>query len=118
MSDTAVSVPVLSLEVERGSNQVAVVRCYGRLVAGATDILFSGVRPLFPEYRSLVLDLSELQHTDSMGLGALIRLCVSARSAGCELELVNLSRQIRALLGLTHLIDIFTAVGENRLKIM
>jgi len=112
------TVPVLTLEVERRPDQVALVRCHGRLVAGATDILFSEVGPLFADYRRVVLDLSDLKHTDSMGLGALVRLCVAAMSAGSSLELVNLSQQIRALLGLTHLLDVFTVIGENRVKMM
>ena len=53
-----------------------------------------------------------------MGLGALVRLYVAAKSAGSSLELTHLSQQIRNLLGLTHLLDVFTVIGENRVKIM
>jgi anti-anti-sigma factor len=53
---------------------------------------------------------------DSMGLGALIRLYVSARSAGCDLELINLGKRIRQLLGVTNLLSVFTVIGETGIK--
>ncbi|HEX4039923.1 MAG TPA: STAS domain-containing protein [Acidobacteriaceae bacterium] len=114
----APAVPVLTIEVERCSASEATVRCHGRLVAGVTNVLTSAVRPLIPECRRIVLDLSDLSHTDSMGLGALVRLYVAAKSAGCSLELMHLSKQIRHLLGLTHMLDIFTVVGEHGVKFM
>ena len=117
MPDTA-ALPVLSLAVEHCAGNVAVVRCQGKLVAGVTDVLLKGVRPLIPNNQRIVLDLSALQHTDSTGLGALVRLYVAAKSAGSSLELINLSKQIRNLLGLTHLLDVFIVVGENRVKFM
>lgn len=116
MPDTAV--PLLSLDVEHCADSVVVVRCHGKLVAGVTDVLLNGVRPLIPDNKRIVLDLSCLSYTDSMGLGALVRLYVSAKSAGSSLELTHLSKQIRNLLGLTHLLDVFTIIGENRVKMM
>jgi anti-anti-sigma factor len=53
---------------------------------------------------------------DSMGLGALVRLYVSARSAGCDLELVNLGKQVGQLLRTTNLMLVFTVVGEQGVK--
>jgi anti-sigma B factor antagonist len=117
MSD-AVAGPVLTLEVEHCAGNVAVVRCQGRLVAGVTDILYSRVSDLIPNYKRIVLDLSELKHTDSLGLGTLARLYVSAKSAGCSLELMHLSKQIQHLLGITHMLSVFTVIGENGIKFM
>jgi anti-anti-sigma regulatory factor len=48
-----------------------------------------------------------------MGLGTLVRLYVSSRSAGCSLELINLGKRVRELLGLTHLLSVFTVIGEH-----
>jgi anti-anti-sigma regulatory factor len=53
-----------------------------------------------------------------MGLGTLVRLYVSAKSAGCSLELTHLSKQIRHLLGLTNMFSIFTVIGENGIRMM
>ena len=104
MPDAAAG-PVLTVDVERCAGNVYVLRCHGRLVAGVTDVLSSKVNPLIPETKRIVLDLSDLKHTDSMGLGSLVRLYVSARSSGCSLELMHLSsvaQILPRLLGLTN----------------
>jgi anti-anti-sigma regulatory factor len=46
----------------------------------------------------------------------LVRLYVSAKSAGCELELINLGKRIRELLGVTHLLSVFAICGEQGIK--
>ena len=74
------------------------------------------VSELIPETKRIVLDLTNLARVDSMGLGTLVRLYVSCRSAGCSLELVNLGKQVRQLLGTTHLISVFAIIGEHGIK--
>jgi anti-anti-sigma factor len=106
----------LTLDVERTGNK-AVVRLHGRLVAGVNDILYAEVSRLIPDTKRIVLDLTDLTHMDSMGLGALIRVYVSAKSAGTELQLVNLGPRVRQLLGMTNLLSAFTVVGENNVWI-
>ena len=44
-------------------------------------------------------------------------LYVSARSAKCELRLINLNKQVRELLGLTNLLSMFEACGQYLTKI-
>lgn len=117
MLETAAA-PVLSTEVRYPAHDVVLVVCHGRLVAGADDLLYATVRQLIPTSKRIVLDLSDLQHTDSMGLGTLVRLYVAAKSAGCSLELIHLSKQIRHLLGLTNLFGVFTVIGENGVKFL
>jgi len=116
MSTTAAA-PALTIDIER-IGSVVVVHCHGRLVYGATGVLSTAVTELIPTTKRIILDLSDLKHTDSMGIGTLVRLYVSAKSAGCSLELINLSQQIRNLLGLTGLFSIFTVIGENGIKFM
>jgi anti-sigma B factor antagonist len=53
-----------------------------------------------------------------MGIGTLVRLYVSAKAAGCSLELVNLSGQIRNLLGITNVLSLFTVIGENGVRFL
>ena len=113
----AAHAPVLTIDVEWVGG-VPVVHCHGRLVAGATDVLASGVTQLLPDAKRIILDLTDLKHTDSMGLGSLVRLYVSAKSAGSSLELINLSKQIQHLLGLTNMLSVFTVIGENGIKFM
>ena len=44
---------------------------------------------------------------DSSGLGTLVGLFVSARSAGCSLELMNLSHGIQKVLSRLNLLGVF-----------
>jgi anti-sigma B factor antagonist len=106
----------LRVDIDR-SGDAAVVRCGGKLVAGVTDFLHTEVSRLIPETKRIVLDLTELNYMDSMGLGTIIRLYVSAKAAGCELELVNIGPRIRQLLGMTNVLSVFTACGEHHLRI-
>lgn len=99
------------------TGNVAVVRCHGRLVAGVNDVLYTEVRRLIPEHKRIVLDLTDLTHMDSMGLGALVRVYATCLSAGCDLQLINLGKRIRQLLGMTHLLSAFTVIGENNVII-
>jgi anti-sigma B factor antagonist len=105
----------LTLEIDRNANPI-VVHCHGKLVAGVGDILYSQVKPLLPEHKRIILDLTDLTRMDSMGLGTLARLYVSARTAGCSLELMNLGKQVRLLLGTAHMLNAFTIVGEHGIK--
>jgi anti-sigma B factor antagonist len=110
MSEAAAS--FFALDIVRSGDDV-VVRCRGKLVAGLNEILYTEVRQLIPGAKRIVLDLTDLTHMDSMGLGTVVRLYVSARSAGCDLQLINLGKRIRQLLGVTNLLAVFTTVGET-----
>jgi anti-sigma B factor antagonist len=107
---------VFNLEIERCAHSAVVVRCHGRLTAGVTDILHSQVHPLIAESKRVILDLTDLAIMDSMGLGAIIRLYVSAKSSGCSFEMINIGQRIRQLLGLTNLLSVFTVVGEHNIR--
>lgn len=115
MSDKGATCP-LTLDVVRTGNAI-VVRCNGKLVAGVNDILYQQVSRLIPGTKRIVLDLTYLTRVDSMGLGTLVRLYVSARSAHCALELVNLGKQVRSLLGTTGLMSVFVVIGEHGIKL-
>ena len=114
MSDKAMACP-LALDIVHAGDAF-VVRCSGKLVAGVNDILYVKVSQLIPDTKRIVLDLTNLTRVDSMGLGTLVRLYVSARSAGCSLELINLGKQVRQLLGTTGLMKVFADIGENGIK--
>jgi anti-sigma B factor antagonist len=105
----------LTLDIDRDANPV-VVRCSGRLVAGVNNSLYIKVSELIPHSSRIVLDLTGLTFMDSTGLGTLVRLYVAARSAGCSLELINLGKRIRELLGIANLLSVFTIIGENNIR--
>jgi anti-anti-sigma factor len=107
--------PPFTLEIE-DSGSTAVVRCHGKLLAGHTELLYAPVSQLLPTHQRVILDLSDLTHMDSMGLGALVRIYVSARTKGCELELRHIGKKVRDLLIMTNLLPAFTIVGEHDIR--
>ena len=115
MPATPASRPLLSLHTCVGPESIT-VECRGRLVREVTDQLRQTVKPLIAQTKCLVLDLTDLAHMDSSGLGALVGLYVSARTAGCQLQLINLNQRIRQLLGMTHLLSAFEACGKYMIK--
>jgi anti-sigma B factor antagonist len=52
-----------------------------------------------------------------MGLGTLVRLYVSAKSAGCDLELINIGKKIREMLAITKVLSAFTMMDEKGIPI-
>lgn len=98
----------VDLETER-----AVVHCHGRLIGAACGELHKTVSPLLHASPRVVLDLSDLTHMDSMGLGTIVRLYVSSKAAGSCLELINLAPRIRQLLGITNLLSVLTNLCEQ-----
>jgi anti-sigma B factor antagonist len=105
----------LTLEIEH-TGDVTLVRCHGYLVSGLADRLHAKVRPLIPDRKRIVLDLSEVVWMDSMGLGTLVGLYTSAKGAGCELQLLKIGKRVRELLGLTNLLDVFVIIGERGVR--
>jgi anti-anti-sigma factor len=114
MPDQAVA-SLLALAVDRNGDAAA-VRCSGRLVAGVNKRLYLEVSQLIPTSKRILLDLTDLTHMDSSGLGTLVRLYVSAKSAGCALQLFNIGKPIRNLLGVTHLLSVFEIIGNNNIR--
>lgn len=103
----------MALSIEASSKQQAtVLTCKGIIVFGeeATS-LRTHVKKLLSQAGSapplIILDLSNVQYVDSAGVGALVGLLTSARSAGGELKLVGLNDRVRQVLKITRLIDVF-----------
>ncbi len=117
MSSKETITSCLELDVERIGHE-ALVRCRGKLVAGVTGLLYSEVSQLLPTCKRIVLDLTNLTHMDSMGLGMLVRVYVSAKSSGCNVELINLGPRIRQLLSVTNVLSVFTVVGEHNIRML
>ena len=102
----------LSIESKDGT---ALVLCQGKLIAGAGDLLYLPVLALMSDHKHIILDLAGLTQMDSMGIGTLVRVYVSAKSRGCTLELRNLGKKVREVLSITKLLPVFSVVGEHRM---
>lgn len=107
--------PTLTLDIDRNAQPI-VVHLHGKLVSGVGDILYDQVRPLLPDHKRIILDLTDLVRVDSMGLGTLARLYVSARREGSSLQLINLGKQVRLLLETSHMLEAFTSLANTALR--
>ncbi|MGA2417579.1 MAG: STAS domain-containing protein [Candidatus Sulfotelmatobacter sp.] len=98
-----------SKEKDERGNQVTTVKCHGRLVGETVGQLKEVVKPLIPLGGRIIVDLEDLTHMDSAGLGAVVGLKVSAINQGyCILELANITPRVMELLRLTHLAQMFS----------
>jgi len=95
----------------------AIVRCTGKLVAGSTGLLQAEVRGLLPGSKRIVLDLTDLSYMDSSGLGSIIGLYVSVKTAGGRLDVINLSPRVRQLFSITNVLSLFEVCGEQNIRI-
>jgi anti-anti-sigma factor len=106
--------PSFHCEVEKSGDKstgtVTTVKCHGRLVSDTAPQMKEVVKPLIPLGGRIVIDLTDLKHLDSSGLGTLVGLKASAIKEGyCTLVLANLSPHVRELLRLTNLTQMFSA---------
>jgi len=106
--------PSFQYEIEKStdeaSNRVTTIKCHGRVVSDTAGQLRELVKPIIADGGRILIDLSEVQHMDSSGLGTLVGLKASALNAGyCRLELVNLTPRIADLLRITKLSQLFAS---------
>ena len=94
---------------DKYGNQVTMVRCRGRLVSDTAGEVKDAVRPLIASGGRIVIDLADVNHMDSSGLGALVGLKASAIKQGlCVLEFANMTPRVLELLRLTNLTQMFS----------
>jgi anti-sigma B factor antagonist len=95
------------------SNDVVILKCCGSLTCKSAETFHSQIKNLLSEHKVIRLDLAELLYVDSSGLGALLSAYVSAKSAGCELRMVNPTPSVTNLLKMTHLASVFEAYDNK-----
>ena len=90
-------------------NQVTTVKCHGRLIAETRN----QVEDIFkhtPFHGRIVFDLSDVNYVDSAGLGALIRLKLSAvKEAGVSVQFVQMAPRVMQLLRIANLTEWFSS---------
>jgi len=101
----------LKLRIQAAADSTLVL-CCGKLTSEVAAEFKQEVRALIPQTKRIVLDLNEVGFMDSSGLGAIIGVYVTAKSARCELQLVNLSKKVSELLGMAKLLSVFGSAGQ------
>ena len=89
------------------------VHCSGRLMIESGNILRNEVQKFIKPGARIVLDLTNVTHCDSMGLGAVISLYVSSKSAGSRLEVINLGQKIRQLFSMANILSLFEPAADS-----
>ena len=97
----------LSLE-SRDVGRVTIVRCNGRIVAGADcESLRAHVAWLLRDHRAIVLHLGDVVFIDSSGLGTIVRSLTSTHQVHGDLKLCNVPEHVQKVLQLSHLVNLF-----------
>ena len=105
----------LSLDT-REVGRVTIVRCNGRIVAGGeSESLRAHIDRLLLDRRSIILHMGEVGFIDSSGLGTMVRSLTSIRRAHGDLKLCNVTEQVRKVLEMSRLTQVFdTHESEER----
>ena len=90
----------------------ATLTCHGRITFETAELFKSEVKNLVSRNQSVLADLSEVDFVDSSGLGIVLAAYFSAKSAGCDLMLINVNPRVKDLLNMTRL----AAVLEERAR--
>jgi anti-anti-sigma factor len=98
--------PVLQLEVER-QPAMTLVRCAGKVIIESCSLFSNTVRPLILEDKPIRVDLSKVTQVDSVGIGTFVGVWASAKNNGGDLKFANPSLQVRDLVEITRLHDMF-----------
>jgi anti-sigma B factor antagonist len=93
---------------KRVVDNIAVLDCSGRIIFGdESAALRDTVKQLISENKNIILNLAGVNYIDSGGLGTLVGLYTSARGAGANIKLCNLTQRVGDLLQVTKLLTVF-----------
>jgi anti-sigma B factor antagonist len=93
---------------------VKIIDCAGRIVFGdEASQLRETVKRELADNNRLVLNLGEVSYIDSGGIGTLVSLFTTARNAGGDIKLVNLTKRVGDLLQITKLITVFESYDDE-----
>jgi anti-sigma B factor antagonist len=100
----------------RTVNGVVIIDTIGELRLGeGTDVVRRVVRELLDAgYRNILLNLRDVRHIDSAGIGELMSCYTSVSNQGGHLKLLHLNKNIRNLLQVTRLYTIFEVEDDER----
>jgi len=89
--------------------EVTMVDVGGRIVAGEeATLLRDSIRTLLVlGEKNIILNLGDVPYIDSAGIGELASAYVAVKKAGGCLALLNLTRRVREVLEIVHLVTVF-----------
>ncbi len=104
----------MELSVNRNDKH-ALLKVSGKLTATKLSDSIRGVaKDLFDDQVGrVIIDMQNLVHIDSTGIGELVAVYTSAANAEAELLLANVPDMVRELLETTNLLDIFEVIEDG-----
>ena len=99
----------------RKAGAVVIVDMSGRLNMGEAVLLLRNTMRQFIDSGNLkfVLNLGEVSHIDSAGLGELIASYTSVRNRSGDVKLLNLDKRAKDLLQMTKLLTVFDTYNDE-----
>ena len=99
----------------RKVGEVVVVDMNGRLTIGEPQLLLRNTVRRFIDdgTQKFVLNLGEVSHVDSAGLGELVATYTSLRNRGGNVNLLGLTQKIQGLLQMTKLLTVFDSFDDE-----
>ena len=99
----------------RQIDNVVIVDTIGELRLGeGTNVLRRVISELLEDdYKSILLNLRDVRHIDSAGVGELMSCYTSVQNRGGQLKLMNLSKNVHNLLMITKLYTIFEVAEDE-----
>jgi len=107
----------MSLDIQQREREgITVLEMKGRITVGpeATALREKIATLTASNIRNVVLNLAGVDYIDSTGLGALVVCATSARKAGGNVKLVNLSKRNIELLVMTKLATVFEIFNDEQ----
>ena len=101
---------------ERRSGSVTVLDLQGNIRLGEGNIELHNILRFLVEKgeRRILLNLAEVSHIDSSGLGELVAGFATLQKNGGELKIVHLTARVKELLVITKLLTVFDVFDNER----
>jgi len=99
----------------RKSGAIAILDMSGRLMIGEPVLLLRNTIRRFLEdgTSKFILNLGDVSHIDSGGLGELVATYTSVRNRGGDVKLLNLDKKAKDLLQMTKLLTVFDTYNDE-----
>jgi len=97
------------LKIEkRATEDITILACHGRIMFGdEANLLRSTLKDVLVSNRKIILNLSDVNHLDSGGLGMLVGVRSTAKADGADIKLSGLGQRLRDVLQITKLATVF-----------
>jgi len=99
----------------RDAGGVTVIACQGHITFGeGATALREKLKLALNSSRRIVLNLAGVSYIDSGGLGTMVGVYSSARSAGADIKLSGLGQRLRDVLQVTKLVTVFEVYDSEQ----